>query len=257
MGFLSGLKSGLAAINPWAAGAQLLDTGMEYAAAEKDRASQEARAKTANDMAATEALKNREMQYDFAKNGIRWRVDDAVAAGLSPLAALGSSTIGASPVVSVFDQGPAASSAGNKFRAFAQMGQNISRAAMASAESAERAIRVRESEALIGKYNAERDLATAQALESNRRMNQPNNPPIPSHIRIQNPDGSYSTINNPDIAAAIMSDPIGMWSTSAQNTFGPYVRGLGAARRAIFAPDIRGSRYRERQGEFYRQGGHP
>lgn len=44
---------------------------------------------------------NRDMQYDFAKNSLQWKADDARAAGLHPLAALGaqgySPTIGSMP----------------------------------------------------------------------------------------------------------------------------------------------------------------
>lgn len=44
------------------------------------------------------AERNRQMQYEFAKNGIRWRVEDAKAAGIHPLAALGAATTSASPI---------------------------------------------------------------------------------------------------------------------------------------------------------------
>lgn len=43
----------------------------------------------ANDRAAAEKQKDRELSLQFAQNGIRWKADDARAAGLHPLAALG------------------------------------------------------------------------------------------------------------------------------------------------------------------------
>lgn len=43
---------------------------------------------------------NRRMQYDFAQNSIKWRVNDAKEAGIHPLAALGISPSSASPVYS-------------------------------------------------------------------------------------------------------------------------------------------------------------
>lgn len=43
---------------------------------------------------------NRKMQYDFAQNSIKWRVNDAKEAGIHPLAALGISPSSASPVYS-------------------------------------------------------------------------------------------------------------------------------------------------------------
>lgn len=45
--------------------------------------------KDANDRAAAEKEKDRQLSLEFAKNGIRWKADDARAAGLHPLAALG------------------------------------------------------------------------------------------------------------------------------------------------------------------------
>lgn len=45
-------------------------------------------------------LLNRQMQYDFAQNSIKWRVKDAKEAGIHPLAALGVSPSSASPVYS-------------------------------------------------------------------------------------------------------------------------------------------------------------
>lgn len=46
-------------------------------------------------------LNNYQMQKEFAQNGIRWRVEDAKAAGLHPLAALSMSGSGASPSFAV------------------------------------------------------------------------------------------------------------------------------------------------------------
>lgn len=44
-----------------------------------------------------EGQKNRDMQYDFAKNGVSWKVQDAINAGVHPLYALGAQTNMASP----------------------------------------------------------------------------------------------------------------------------------------------------------------
>lgn len=67
-----------------------------------------------------EANKNNiQAQYDFAKHGIRWKVADAQAAGIHPLAALGASTSSFSPSV-VAEDGMA--------QGISNMGQDISRA---------------------------------------------------------------------------------------------------------------------------------
>lgn len=73
------------------------------------------------------ANKNADLQREFAKNSIRWRVADAKAAGIHPLAALGSQGISASPVyVGSGDAGLSAA------------GQDIGRAISAAATPAEK-----------------------------------------------------------------------------------------------------------------------
>lgn len=72
---------------------------------------------------------NKDMQYDFAKNGVRWRVDDARNAGVHPLYALGANIASPSP-----------SSVGTNLSSnFASMGQDIGRAVDATRTRDERA----------------------------------------------------------------------------------------------------------------------
>lgn len=52
----------------------------------------------ANQISQDNAARNIEMQKEFAKMGVQWKVADARAAGISPLAALGASTASFSPV---------------------------------------------------------------------------------------------------------------------------------------------------------------
>lgn len=73
-----------------------------------------------------------EMQKAFAKQGIRWRVEDARKAGIHPLYALGANTASYTPQ-SVAFQGD--SSLGN---AFAAAGQDIGRAINSTRTGAER-----------------------------------------------------------------------------------------------------------------------
>jgi len=73
---------------------------------------------------ARQANMNREMQEKFAQHGIRWKVEDAKAAGIHPLYALGASTHSFNPV-GVGAVGPGADNVGP---AIGQMGQDISRA---------------------------------------------------------------------------------------------------------------------------------
>lgn len=71
---------------------------------------------------------NIRLQREFAQQGIRWRVEDAKAAGLHPLYALGAQLPSFSPVYQQDSIGPAIS----------DMGQNIGRAVAAQSTSVER-----------------------------------------------------------------------------------------------------------------------
>lgn len=84
-----------------------------------------------NQAAAQASKLNYEAQKEFAQTGIRWRVADAKAAGLHPLAALGAQTPSYTPSAFVGDtswMGDAAS----------QLGQGIGRAAEAKMTARER-----------------------------------------------------------------------------------------------------------------------
>lgn len=65
------------------------------------------------------ARENQQMQREFAQNGIRWKVDDAKAAGVHPVYALGAPTTSFSPISF---SATADNSMGN---AVASMGQDI------------------------------------------------------------------------------------------------------------------------------------
>lgn len=74
-----------------------------------------------------------QMQKDFAQQGIRWRVDDAKAAGIHPLYALGAQTPSYTPTTQTF-------AADNSFgNAMASAGQDIGRAINSTRTAPERA----------------------------------------------------------------------------------------------------------------------
>lgn len=78
------------------------------------------------------ARQNKAMQYEFAKNGIQWRVEDARKAGINPIVALGGGGATASPIT-VGDPGiPGPSHKPGIGDALSNMGQNISRAVKAT-----------------------------------------------------------------------------------------------------------------------------
>ena len=74
---------------------------------------------------------NYKYQKEFAQNGIRWKVADAQAAGLHPLAALGAQTSGYTPSAVVGDS--------PDFSFLRDIGQDVGRAIHAKSTAAERA----------------------------------------------------------------------------------------------------------------------
>lgn len=77
---------------------------------------------------------NRDLQYDFAKNGIKWRVQDAIDAGLHPLVGAGATpSMGQASYVGGVDNG-----SDGKGNALASMGQSLERAMMSTATRKER-----------------------------------------------------------------------------------------------------------------------
>lgn len=80
-----------------------------------------------NQSAAKSAQKNYEAQKEFAQNGIRWKVADAKAAGIHPLAALGANNASFSPSFTAGD-----------YSWLGNAGQNVGRAIESKATRAER-----------------------------------------------------------------------------------------------------------------------
>lgn len=79
-----------------------------------------------------QAAKNEALQREFAQNSIRWKVEDAKAAGLHPLAALGTQSAGYSPTII------SSGSANPMGDAVRGAGQDLSRALTATRTGSER-----------------------------------------------------------------------------------------------------------------------
>lgn len=135
------------------------------------------------------AKMNLDAQREFAQNGIRWKVADAKAAGLHPLAALGAQTTSFSPsYVGDTSMGDAMSS----------MGQNLGRAVEATMTARERKQKEDESRMLeYAKWDMDMRYRQAQIDNINAQtasiQSQPKNPPMPA-VNGLTPDGSK---NNP------------------------------------------------------------
>lgn len=87
------------------------------------------------------ARQQMQLQQDFAQQGIRWRVADAKAAGLHPLAALGAQPVQYSPVSvggSYPDTGSYSSGGSDIGASLANLGQGVGRAVAATQSKMER-----------------------------------------------------------------------------------------------------------------------
>lgn len=229
MGFFSNPLSWAAAANPVMLGANLLAGGMDWIAADKDRRSQEGinsqnveAQNAANAQSMALARENMDMQREFAKFGIRWRVEDAAAAGLHPMAALGASGAQASPVHAAFNA-PMRSpvSKGDSWRALSNMGQNIGRAVVATQTAQERAyeaLRLVNMQKQNDLIDAQASLARAEALQLGK------GPAMPATGQwMVNRDGSKSWVPSNEYAVAANALPFAGLSWFMRNKLMPNI----------------------------------
>lgn len=157
---------------------------------------------------------NRDMQREFAQHGVRWKVADAKAAGIHPLAALGASTHSFAPSF----QGDTSLSEG-----LARVGQDISRSidatrtaeerrAADAAAAAAQAVRDRNdqavAESVINRNNAAAALDQAQAAEiGSRRAGNPPMAAVRSEPVFNHPAFGPHKRVAPDIAASRPGQP--------------------------------------------------
>lgn len=156
------------------------------------------------------AERNIQLQKDFAQQGIQWKVNDAKAAGIHPLYALGAQTHSFAPV----SVGDSLSSA------FANAGQYIGRAANATASGSQRINAVTEAAQSLAleKAGLENELLRSQI----RRNNSAGTPPPMPHpgTNWAMPGQGATTI--PDIPGTVVDkgltrtgmDPSQPWSES-------------------------------------------
>lgn len=107
--------------------------------------------------------RNYEAQKEFARHGIQWKVEDALAAGLHPLYALGGPTTGYSPTIAIGSSGGVPDAGPSSWNG---MGQDLSRAARATMTEEQRAehdLRLMLLQAQIHETDARAHLANSQA----------------------------------------------------------------------------------------------
>lgn len=219
-----------------AAGSNMAQGGFNFAAARSSQAQSNSDNKWTLAQRQAEFNKNTEMAYEFAKNGISWRIEDAAKHGISPLAALGSSTPQYSPVIGVGQPNP--SDAGGPMRAlgsaFADTGNNVSRAMLATKTKAEKL-----AEGLdLARRAKENDLLDLQIKNAQLKLSGQGAPGIPlSYQQFRNVDGSISVVPSEDAARA-----------SGGQMFGPMIwqleNGLIPAGKALWNAVSPGQDYR-------------
>lgn len=140
-----------------------------------------------------------DLQREFAQHGIRWKVEDAKAAGLHPLAAIGAQVTPYQPI-SVGDSGLGAG--------IAAAGQDISRAFNATRDRNERATAaalqgaIQQENLAQGRERHRMDMQRAElenALLASqlKRQQVQANPPFPSMSRNGAPNQTGSFVYNP------------------------------------------------------------
>lgn len=136
---------------------------------------------------------NIQAQEEFAQNGIQWKVADAKAAGINPLAALGASTTSFSNLVGSNDLGNGISSAG----------QNIGRAIQSTSTPDDRAYTTAKQALDLQHGELENNLLASQIRTQNQVAN---GPPTPAAAQRYVLDGQGSA-HSPGTAGAVSVEP--------------------------------------------------
>lgn len=177
----------------------------------------------ANEQNAAIARENIALQKQFAQEGIRWKVEDAKAAGIHPLYALGATTHSFSPVSA---GAVADSSLGN---AMAAAGQDLGRAMNSTRTSSERnsAFQTTVEKLTLQKMGLENDLLASQVA----KLRASSNPPMPSLSPVPLAEkfedrprlamGAGEVKTDPSITNT--DDATKRWGESADWWYGPYV----------------------------------
>lgn len=157
-----------------------------------------------NEIAQQTADRNIALQREFAQNGIRWKVDDAKAAGIHPLYALGASTSSFAPVSvgSVNENAPLADMSRN-------LGQDLSRAVNATRTAPERVAAAKLTALQLEGAQLDNDLKRTRLASSLQLIKQQNNPPLPAVGPFKVPEAGKADERPPLMLDGnrIMTDP--------------------------------------------------
>lgn len=167
------------------------------------------------------AQKNIDLQKEFAQNGISWRIADAAKNGISPLAALGASEPGFSPVTQAFaPMAPSQPSLGHDLLSAgaSEFGQGLSRALLTTQDPvvkasalADLAWKTKQND-LLDVQLASSKLALAKMAHSSGTT-----PMDPAYSYVLNADGSPSRVPTYNTHGA----PFGNWAWFWDNQMVP------------------------------------
>lgn len=189
------------------------------------------------EFAREQMMRGERLQREFAQHGLSWKIADARAAGIHPLAALGMQPSHASPVTVGLDQQ-------SHEPPYSQMGQNISRAMQAAMTKADRAAQNALLEEQIKQARAQTVILESQATEAASKVA---NPPMqslveekPQELMMSHPDlphvaprstvgsqitrlpeGGALTTMTPELAEQMEDDFIGKMVWRVHNAFVP------------------------------------
>lgn len=117
------------------------------------------------------AWEDRKLQMDFAQHGIKWKVQDALEAGVHPLAALGASTQSYSNTAFSPEVRPTPK--------FGEMGQDLGRALHATATPQERATSAASAALTLERGKLENDLLRTQIASQAQKLKAQSGPAMP------------------------------------------------------------------------------
>lgn len=146
---------------PFQAAATALGAGLNFLSARQN-----------NRISQSVADRNLQLQEEFARNGVRWKVEDAKAAGIHPLAALGANISSPAPVGVNLDRA-------DLTPALSSMGQSIDRAVAAKKTEGERAAQMAVQTKLNDLTIERTELENESLRLQNRKMLQSLPPPMP------------------------------------------------------------------------------
>lgn len=177
------------------------------AAQQQMNAANIAAAERNNQLTLQDKARDRELQTVFAQQGIRWKADDARAAGIHPLYAMGANTVSYAPstVGLVTPQLSAARTEASTGMgtALAQSGQDISRAIHATRTESERFQAVQSTSQALSLENMglQNELLRSQIAKINTTLNPPM-PSISDAYKLTGQTGSGVEVKNVEIEKA-------------------------------------------------------